>query len=162
MLLNASQIESKLKGKGFHKLNQNGVDLSVKKIEKVLGGVMVLKDKTIVKPEYYEEVPTIQVDGYEVWRLEPGPYAVTFNEGVKIPKGQTGFINSRSSINRGGSMICSPLWDAGFECDEMGTTLYVNAVIFIEKNARIGQFYIHEGYDQGTVYNGQFQQKTNY
>ena len=162
MLITGRKIVDNIKSSEFMKVNQVGIDLSVANIEQIIGGVMVLKDKTIVNPEFFSPVPTTNVDGYEGWRLIPGAYAITFNEGVKIPSNRTGFIQSRSSIYRGGSLISSPVWDPGFETEIMGTTMVVNCVIFIEKNARIGQFIMHESHEPDELYNGQFQSKTNY
>ena len=144
------------------KINQVGIDLSVTKIEKILGGIMVLKDKTVVAPESFQEVSTINVDGHDVWRLEPGSYALTFNEGISIPEDGTAFIQSRSSIYRGGSLISSPVWDPGFKTEVMGTTMIVTEVIMIEKNARVGQLFMHENHIPHELYDGQFQNKTNY
>jgi dUTP pyrophosphatase len=95
--------------------------------------------------------------------LTKGAYALTFNEGVKIPATATGFITSRSSIYRGGAKINSPIWDPGFETSEMGTTLFVESdVIYIEENARVCQFYMISNPVPSQLYNGQFQNKTNY
>jgi deoxycytidine triphosphate deaminase len=164
MLKTGKEIDEKyLKiSKDFHKINQVGVDLSVNKIEKISGMIMVLKDKTVVNPESFIICDEIEIDGRIGWRLSPGAYALTFNEGIRIPANVTGFIQSRSSIYRGGSIISSPVWDPGFECEVMGTTMIVNEMIFIEKNARVCQLIMHENHEPSELYNGQFQNKTNY
>lgn len=164
MLLTGDQISKHLIAtKDFHKVNQVGIDLSVKKVERISGGIIVLKDKTIVTPESFDTMPTTKLDGRVVWRLPRGAYALTFNEGVKIPPTATGFITSRSSIYRGGAKINSPIWDPGFETSQMGTTLFVESdVIYIEENARVCQFYMISNPVPSELYNGQFQNKTNY
>jgi len=165
MLLTGHQIKQYLKDNGtnYHKVNQVGIDLSVKKIEKIIGGVMVFQDKTVVNPELFINIELMNIEGKKMWRLEKGAYALTFNEGVKIPANSTGFITSRSSIYRGGAKINSPIWDPGFETDVMGTTMFVESeTIFIEENARVGQFYMITNPIPQELYNGQFQGKTNY
>ena len=165
MLLTGHQIKQYLKDNGtnYHKVNQVGIDLSVCKIEKIIGGVMVFQDKTVVNPDLFINVELINIEGKKMWRLERGAYALTFNEGVKIPAGSTGFITSRSSIYRGGAKINSPIWDPGFETDVMGTTMFVESeTIFIEENARVCQFYMITNPIPQELYNGQFQGKTNY
>jgi dUTP pyrophosphatase len=165
MLLTGQQIKQYLKDNGtdYHKVNQVGIDLSVSKIERIIGGVQVLKEKTIVNPDYFLNIETINLNGRKVWRLERGAYALTFNEGIKIPADSTGFITSRSSIYRGGAKINSPIWDPGFETDVMGTTMFVESeTIFIEENARVCQFYMITNPIPQELYNGQFQGKTNY
>jgi len=164
MLLTGEEVLAHLVApQGLHKVNQVGIDLSVQKIERILGGIMVLKEKTIVKPESFDRVPLQNIDGRKVWRLTKGPYALTFNEGIKIPANATGFITSRSSIYRGGAKINSPIWDPGFETETMGTTMFVESdTIFIEENARVCQLYMIKNPTPAELYNGQFQNKTNY
>jgi deoxycytidine triphosphate deaminase len=153
----------------YSKQNQVGIDLSVKKIEQILDkAVFVLKDRTVVRPEYFEDVEisimTIEDKEYKGWLLTPGAYALTFNEKCSIPADGTGFIQSRSSIYRGGTMISSPLWDPGFTTKDnfMGTTMIVTQDIFIEENSRVAQFFLHQSEVPGKLYDGQFQGKTNY
>jgi dUTP pyrophosphatase len=165
MLLTGHQVFQymEMNGTDYHKVNQVGIDLSVKKIEKIIGGVMVFQEKTVVNPELFINVGLTNIEGRKMWRLERGTYALTFNEGVKIPANATGFITSRSSIYRGGAKINSPIWDPGFETREMGTTMFLNAeTIFIEENARVCQFYMITNPIPQELYNGQFQGKTNY
>jgi len=165
MLSSQKQIKETILPSDYSKYTQEGIDLSVQKIERILdGAVIVGKEKTTVNPDKFENVTTISLDGNEVWRLEPGAYALTFNEKCVIPKNATGFIKSRSSIYRGGAQIDSPLWDPEFTSGKnfMGTTMIVNKVIFIEKNARVGQFYLIDSHPPEEGYNGQFQGKTNY
>jgi len=170
MIITGKTIEEKYldSNSNYCKVNQVGIDLSVSKIEKIKGKVLVLKNKTIVKKEAFEE---ISPESFYVpdednwvygWDLEEGAYALTFNEGIKIPADKTGFIQSRSSIYRGGSLISSPVWDPGFETKIMGTTMITEVPIFIEQNARVGQFFMHENHTPDELYNGQFQNKTNY
>jgi dUTP pyrophosphatase len=164
MLLLGSEVEKHLKlTTSFHKINQVGIDLSVCKVEQIRGGVEIFKEKTVVLPEHFREVGLIERDGRELWILPYGAYALTFNEGVSIPANATGFITSRSSIYRGGAKINSPIWDPGFETNQMGTTLFVHSsVISIEKNARVCQFYMISNPAPDSLYNGQFQGKVNY
>jgi hypothetical protein len=47
MLLTGHQVFQymEMNGTDYHKVNQVGIDLSVKKIEKIIGGVLVSKKK---------------------------------------------------------------------------------------------------------------------
>ena len=165
MLLTGHQLFQymEMNGTNYHKVNQVGIDLSVKKIEKIIGGVLVFQEKTVVDPSLFIEIPLTSIEGRQMWRLERGAYALTFNEGVSIPPHATGFITSRSSIYRGGAHINSPMWDPGFTTREMGTTLMLESeTIFIEENARVCQFYMLINPIPQDLYDGQFQGKTNY
>ena len=64
----------------YSKPTQVGIDLSVCKVERILGGSVVYKDKTILDPLNFMEVDTVKIDGKECWRLDKGSYAITFNE----------------------------------------------------------------------------------
>jgi len=169
MILNSKSVANHIKESDFSKRTQIGIDLSVCKIEKITVGGEVYIDETIINPEFYFEVETFMCpkgstgeDDRECWELMPGSYSLTFNEGVEVPPNCTGFILQRSSLYRMGNQICSPVWDPGFKTDRMGTTLVVNNRMIIEKNARVAQFFLHESAPVEELYDGQFQNKTNY
>jgi dUTP pyrophosphatase len=167
-MLNANQILDEgllLLENAKGKPAQVGYDITLKEVQKIglkIGANAyregkigkVLKDKT----ELTEYVPqnTIMLDGVEGWLLYDGVYDITFNEGCKIPDNRVAFIKQRSSLYRNGATINSPVFDPGFETQNMGTLLYVHETIFIEKDARVAQIYFHEcsGAD---LYNGQWQ-----
>lgn len=167
-MLNAQQILeegllklSETKGKPA----QVGFDLSLKAVNKVgnrIGGNMfkegkigkVLASKTELTT--YTPVETIKLDGDEGWLLHEGTYDITFNEGCKIPDNRVAFIKQRSSLWRNGTLINSPVFDPGFETDNMGTIMMVTEPIFIEKNARVAQIYFHECVS-AEKYDGQWQ-----
>jgi len=146
---------------------QVGYDLSLKAVQRIgnqigSGNTMyvdgqigkVLKDKTVLTT--YKPVDTIMLEGNEGWLLHPGVYDITFNEGCKIPDNRVAFIKQRSSLYRNGAIINSPVFDPGFETQNMGTLLYVHEPIFIEINARVAQIYFHEC-NGAELYNGQWQ-----
>jgi deoxycytidine triphosphate deaminase len=140
---------------------QVGYDLSLKAVQKIgIGTVIdgrigkVLKDRTELTT--YIPTTTIKVDGMEGWLLYQGVYDITFNEGCKIPDNRVAFIKQRSSLYRNGAIINSPVFDPGFETQNMGTLLYVYETIFIERDARVAQIYFHEC-DPADKYDGQWQ-----
>ena len=144
---------------------QVGYDITLKAVNKIgtkVGGNLftegrigkVLKDKTVLTT--YTAVDTKQVDGAEGWLLYEGVYDITFNEGCKIPDNRVAFIKQRSSLYRNGAIINSPVFDPGFETENMGTLLYVHEAIFIEKDARVAQIYFHEC-EPAEKYDGQWQ-----
>jgi deoxycytidine triphosphate deaminase len=140
---------------------QVGYDLSLKAVQKIgIGTVIdgrigkVLKDRTELTT--YIPTTTIKVDGMEGWLLYQGVYDITFNEGCKIPDNRVAFVKQRSSLYRNGAIINSPVFDPGFETQNMGTLLYVHETIFIERDARVAQIYFHEC-DPADKYDGQWQ-----
>lgn len=115
----------------------------------------ILVDKTELTD--YCDVPKTKIDGRVGWFLYPGTYDITFYEGCKIPDNRAAFIVQRSSLKRNGSSIQSPIFDPGFETDNMGTVMHVHETIFIEEGARVAQIYFLECTPVSTPYNGQWQ-----
>lgn len=163
MLLNAAMAANHVTESEFSKRTQAGIDLSVNKIESINGGGNVLKNKTEIEAANYKEYPLSEmtgpayINGVKGWYLYKGAYSVTFNEGIKVPSNAQAKITHRSSIYRMGNIIESPWWDAGFQCDNMNTTLIVNTPMFVEQNARLAQVVFWEMYEADTMYNGQWQ-----
>ena len=168
-MLNAKQIVDEgllLLENAKGKPAQVGFDITLKSVNKVGNRVgntnvygagkigKVLKDKTELTT--YTPLDTIQLDGVEGWLLYEGVYDITFNEGCKIPDNRVAFIKQRSSLYRNGAIINSPVFDPGFETENMGTLLYVHETIFIETDARVAQIYFHEC-NNAELYNGQWQ-----
>jgi dUTP pyrophosphatase len=146
---------------------QVGYDLSLKSVQKIgnkIGGAYnlsnnskigkVLKDKTELTT--YTPLEPVNLDGVSGWLLYEGVYDITFNEGCKLPDNRVAFIKQRSSLYRNGAIINSPVFDPGFETQNMGTLLYVYETIFIEKDARVAQIYFHEC-NAAEKYDGQWQ-----
>jgi dUTP pyrophosphatase len=159
MLLTAAEAAKHIKESEYSKRTQAGIDLSAMTIKKYVGEKlpMLLKDRTIIQSENYEDVLKIQIDGYKGWYLQPGVYSVTFNEGISVPSDAQAKVTNRSSIYRIGNAIESPWWDAGFACDNMNTTMIVHSSFFVEENARLAQvvFWRMES-EAAELYNGQW------
>jgi dUTP pyrophosphatase len=155
MLLNSTQLAEYITESQYSKRAQIGIDLSVKKIERINVKSVVYKDKTVISSEGYKEMELVDIDGKKCWNLEPGVYSVTFNEGIKIPNNYAAIITHRSSLYRTGTSINSPWWDPGFYCDNMNTTMVTTNGIIIEENARIAQIAFWEC-EPAEAYKGQF------
>jgi deoxycytidine triphosphate deaminase len=145
----------------YSKPAQVGIDLSLASVHRCLGGSAVFKDRTYIDPESFEEVSSYPVDHKDCWVLEPGTYAITFNEGCKIPANAAAFIIHRSSLYRTGTSIVSPVWDPGFETEKMGTVMIVNVELIVEKNARVAQMIVHTTDEAAELYQGQWQGGTH-
>jgi deoxycytidine triphosphate deaminase len=161
-MLNADQIsQEKLlvldhaKGKAA----QVGYDVTLQSVRKIDGSIKqgrILKSTTVLC-DYGAPLETIVDNGYEGWLLSQGVYDITFNEGCRIPSDRTGFIKQRSSLYRNGVIINSPVFDPGFQTQNMGTLMYVFQPVFIEKDARVAQIYFHESTSVTELYDGQWQ-----
>ena len=154
MLQNASQVVDLLKTNDKGAPAQVGYDLTLKSIKKIAGGI-VMQDKTIVN-DYIEVTPTINPDGKFIYRLHPGTYSLTFEQGIELPNNKTAFIRHRSSVLRCGGIITSGVYDPGFQVDEMGAVLLATESMIIEKGARVAQVIIFEN-NPAELYDGQYQ-----
>jgi deoxycytidine triphosphate deaminase len=159
MLLNAYQVEELLQTNGKGAKAQVGYDLTLKGVKKINGG-MVLSDKTEVD-QYTEVSPIVSGTGKFLYKLEPGTYSLTFEQGVKLDNNHTAFIRHRSSILRCGGIITSGVYDPSFYVDEMGAVLIATQTIIIEKGARVAQIIIMEN-NEADAYNGQWQSHRDY
>lgn len=163
MLLTAQQIldQGIVIPSEYSKPAQVGIDLSLASVHKCSVGSVVFQDKTHIDPTGFTEVQTDYINGKECWVLEPGTYSITFNEGCKIPANAAAFIIHRSSLYRTGTSITSPVWDPGFETQQMGTVMIVNVKLTVEKNARVAQMIVHTTAGNAELYDGQFQGGTH-
>lgn len=153
MLQNASQVVDLLKTNDKGAPAQVGYDLTLKGVKKIIGGV-VMQDKTAVN-DYIEIAPSINNDGKFLYKLSPGTYSLTFDQGITLPADKTAFIRHRSSVLRCGGIITSGVYDPGFSVDEMGAVLLATESIIIEKGARVAQIIIFEN-NPAELYNGQW------
>lgn len=163
MLLTAQQILQQriVIPSQYSKPAQVGIDLSLNSVFQCHGGSIVYTDRTEIDPDIFAEINTVTVEGRECWMLDPGTYAITFNEGCKIPANAAAFIIHRSSLYRTGTSIVSPVWDPGFETSQMGTVMVVNVRLVVEKNARVAQMVVHTTAGNAELYQGQWQGGTH-
>ena len=153
MLLNAYEVEKLLQTNDKGARAQVGYDLTLKEVKQINGGI-VMSDKTIVD-DYTTIMPTKNANDKLIYKLEPGTYSITFEQGVKLPTNRTAVIRHRSSILRCGGIITSGIYDPGFQVDEMGGVLIATKPIIIEKGARCAQIIVFENHE-AEAYSGQW------
>lgn len=135
-------------------LAQNGYDLRLDKVKKLLGRSCLAsqEDISIIQRE------KLDFDCRKYYNLTPGNvYEVTTIETIKIPTNAVGMIFSRSSFNRNGIQILSTLFDSGFY-GTPSVAIYPFFELDIKRGTRIAQiiFIEAEAYKQ---YNGKYQEK---
>lgn len=153
MLLNANEVEQYLNTRDLGAKAQVGYDLTLKGVKTVHGGT-ILSDKTIVE-DYKEVMPQLSSTGKWIFKLDPGTYSLTFEQGIKLPTNVTAFIRHRSSVLRCGGVITSGVFDPGFETEEIGAVMMATEGIVIEKGARVAQVIMFENHE-AEAYNGQW------
>ncbi len=143
---------------------QHGIDLQLIEVKRLDGfvnsgfipqeGKTQLCHRVLIEHGVSEEMPD-----KDVWILNPGQYDITFKQGCKIPVDKLALIRQRSSMLRNGTILHSSVFDAGYECLQIGTVLFVFQRIVIEYGARVAQMYVHNSNVVENLYNGQFQGK---
>jgi len=159
MLLNAYQVETFLETRGKGSRAQVGYDLTLKSVKKINGGVITAEKTTI--GDYTEVFPNKTPTDKYIYKLEPGTYSLTFEQGITLDNNHTAFIRHRSSVLRCGGVITSGVFDPGFSVDEIGAVLVVTEVIAIEKGARVAQLLVFQN-NESEAYNGQWLGKSDY
>lgn len=154
MILNADMQLQYLTTRGLGAKAQVGYDLTLKAIKVITGG-MVLSEKTVVD-EYHEILPIQTSAGKLLYKLDPGTYSLTFDQGCELSRNITAFIRHRSSILRCGAIITSGVYDPAFQVDEMGAVMIATKQITIEKGARVAQIVMFENHT-ADAYSGQWQ-----
>ena len=95
-------------------LQPNGFDLTLRAVAGFAsgagGGAIGVDDGERVLPAFGEL--DFDGDGW-VW-LAPGPYLVTFNEVVSLPRNLMALGRPRSSLLRSGVALHTAVWDAGY------------------------------------------------
>lgn len=181
MLLNSEMVSKYLTGYDENNVQQVGVDLTVKSINKIQKFERVSKEdvigyigrKTFINDDFYDDRNILELtditplqNTYSIgdnvistnvgYIVEPGLYSITFNEGCKLGESVTGKIVQRSSLLRMGTIIMSSVYDPGFTVDNMGAMMFVEKRIVIEENARVAQIILDEN-ESAELYDGQWQ-----
>jgi dUTP pyrophosphatase len=117
-------------------MQPNGVDLTVRRIEKLTSAGCV--DFSNAERTLSETEPLGFVDD-QVF-LQPGAYKVMYNEIFHLPKDVMAFGAPRTSLIRCGVTLATGFWDAGYEGRSESLLVVQNEQGFIVKrNARLLQ-----------------------
>jgi dUTP pyrophosphatase len=117
-------------------LQPNGVDLTVRRIEKLTSPGCV--DFSNAERTLSETEPLGFVDD-QVF-LRPGAYKVMYNEIVHLPKDVMAFGAPRTSLIRCGVTLETGFWDAGYEGrSETLLVVHTEQGFVVKRNARLLQ-----------------------
>ncbi|MBI4337872.1 MAG: deoxyuridine 5'-triphosphate nucleotidohydrolase [Chloroflexi bacterium] len=93
--------------------------------------------------------------------LSPGPYLLTFNEAVGLPRDLMAVAKPRSSLLRSGVAVHNAVWDAGYHGRSQALLVVYHPLGFrLARNARVVQmvfFRLEREAERG--YQGQFQRE---
>ncbi|MBN1190541.1 MAG: deoxyuridine 5'-triphosphate nucleotidohydrolase [Dehalococcoidales bacterium] len=104
------------------------------------------------------EVAPLEYGSDGFLELEPGPYAITFNEIVHLPGNIMALGFPRSSLLRCGVTIYNAVWDAGYSGRSRALLVVYNSRGFrVQRNARVDQLVFYELAEETEGYNGIYQ-----
>ena len=136
-------------------LQPNGFDLTLKSVAALqsAGLIGVSNAQRIIS-----SLSPLEYDGEDFLDLAPGPYAITFNEVVNLPKNMMALGAPRSSLLRCGVTVENAIWDAGYCGRSQALMVVYNPLGFrVQRNSRIDQLVFIELADETEGYNGAYQ-----
>ena len=136
-------------------LQPNGFDLTLRDIASLeTAGQIAASDKerlvSTTEPLHFDRAGFID--------LHPGPYMITYNEIVHLPKNVMALARPRSSLLRCGVTVGTAVWDAGYSGRSQSLLVVYNAKGFrLQKDARVLQLIFFPLTQETEGYHGVYQ-----
>ncbi len=136
-------------------LQANGFELTLRDVAtlQTAGRITASNRERVVS-----ELAPLAFDSRGNISLAPGPYMITYNEIVHIPKNIMALGRPRSSLLRCGVNIGTAVWDAGYEGRSQSLLVVYNPRGFtLQRNARVTQLVFLELTGETEGYQGIYQ-----
>ncbi len=133
----------------------NGFDLTLREVAmpQSAGRIAVANSQRRVA-----DLAPLVFDGLGFVDLMPGPYMITYNEIVHIPRDIMALAAQRSSLLRCGVTVGTAVWDAGYEGRSQSLLIVHNPLGFcLQRNARILQLVFFRLGQETEGYQGTYQ-----
>ena len=114
----------------------NAVDLRLDKVFKILPTVFEISDTHKKLRETQEVLP--DEEGY--FNLEVGSYEVVMSNIISVGSGESGWVVTRSTLNRSDIRIFSSLYDSGYSGCMAGCLHVGTGPAKIKKGTRVAQY----------------------
>jgi len=133
----------------------NGIDLTLRDIAMLQspGRIAIENSSRVIS-----DLAPLVFDGLGYIDLMPGPYVITYNEIVNLPKDVMALGAARSSLLRCGVTVHTAVWDAGYSGRSQSLLIVHHALGFrLQRNARIMQLVFYKLTDETEGYQGAYQ-----
>ena len=133
----------------------NGFDLTLRDVHMLqsAGKIAVTNRERLVS-----DLAPLAFDGLGFIDLMPGPYSITYNEIVHLPKNIMALATPRSSLLRCGVTVNTAVWDAGYSGRSQSLMVVYNPLGFrLQRNARIVQLVFMKLTRETEGYQGTYQ-----
>jgi len=138
-------------------LQSNGFDLTLRDISMLQTGGCIPIDN---RQRQIPPLAPLVFDGIGYMDLVAGPYIITFNEIVHLPKNVMALAAHRSSLVRCGVTVGTAVWDAGYEGRSQSLLVVHNPLGFrLQKNARMIQLVFFQLSQETQGYRGKYQRE---
>lgn len=148
-----------VQGHAERQIQGNSIDLTVKDVFLIQGGVVLYSDGRRELPAYSPVVPykPYSLEGQSWYKLEPDSlYQIEFNETVKIPDYLCGITLVRSTMAKSGCSGENGLFDSGYQ-GSTGMMVSVESESHIEVGASIAQMIFYRSNARRAKYKGHYQ-----
>ena len=136
-------------------LQPNGFDLTLRDVAMLQTAGAIPVDN---RQRQVSALAPLVFDGLGYIDLIPGPYLITYNEVVHLPKNVMALAAHRSSLLRCGVTVGTAVWDAGYEGRSQSLLVVHNPLGFrLQKNARIIQLVFFQLSQETEGYKGKYQ-----
>jgi dUTP pyrophosphatase len=136
-------------------LQPNGFDLTLRDVAMLQTAGAIPVDN---RQRQVSTLAPLVFDGLGYIDLIPGPYLITYNEVVHLPKNVMALAAHRSSLLRCGVTVGTAVWDAGYEGRSQSLLVVHNPLGFrLQKNARIIQLVFFQLSQETEGYKGKYQ-----
>jgi|TARA_Y100000031_G_scaffold149216_1_gene186647 dUTP pyrophosphatase len=136
-------------------LQPNGFDLTLRGVALLeTAGQIAASDQ---QRSVSDLVPLV-LDGLGFIDLMPGPYLITYNEIIRLPKNIMALARPRSSLLRCGVTVGTAVWDAGYSGRSQSLLVVYNSHGFrLQRNARVLQLIFFPLTQDTEGYHGTYQ-----
>jgi dUTP pyrophosphatase len=136
-------------------LQPNGFDLTLRDVAMLQTAGAIPVDN---RQRQVSTLAPLVFDGLGYIDLIPGPYLITYNEVVHLPKNVMALAAHRSSLLRCGVTVGTAVWDAGYEGRSQSLLVVHNPLGFrLQKNARIILLVFFQLSEKTEGYKGKYQ-----
>jgi len=134
-------------------MQPNGFDLTLRDVAMMqTGGIIAVAGRQI------PPLAPLVFDGMGYMDLVPGPYIITYNEIVHLPRDVMALAAHRSSLLRCGVTVGTAVWDAGYNGRSQSLLVVHHPHGFrLQKNARIVQMVFFKLTQETEGYRGIYQ-----
>lgn len=129
----------------------NAVDLRVDKVFAIGTKIFLIDEEKKIHRGSVEIAP--DKDGY--WELSPGTYEIVMENIITVGEGESGWVITRSTLNRNGVFITSGLYDSGYNGIMAGALHVTTGPMILKRGTRVGQFLLFKS-ETLKLYNGDY------